>query len=98
MISRGLKAWVPDGSLDLAYILTIDRISQKFCREVAGWKTLHHRNVLPLLGVKVYERRFVMVSRWMKNGNIRKFVKDNAGADRLELVCSSFRVLIFACH
>ena len=88
--------WVPDGSLDFACILTSDRISQKFCREVAGWKTLYHRNVLPLLGVRIIsERRFVMVLKWMKNGNIRVFLEANPSVDRLKLVSSSFRVLIF---
>jgi hypothetical protein len=41
------------------------------------------------------EDRFVMVSDWMVNGNIRKFVKSNADADRLELVRFSSQVLAF---
>jgi serine/threonine protein kinase len=49
-------------------------------------KTLHHPNVLPLLGVTVTENRFVMVSDWMSNGSINEFVKAHADADRLALV------------
>ena len=49
------------------------------------WKALRHPNVLPLLGVMT-ESRFVMVSEWMRNGNINKFVEANADADRLGLV------------
>ena len=30
----------------------------------------------------------MMVSEWMVNGDINKFVKANIDADRLELVCS----------
>jgi hypothetical protein len=69
---------------------------QRFCKEVVGWKSLRHPNVLPLLGVAVDETRFAMVSEWMVNGHINGFVKANVDADRLELVCFSFRVLAFA--
>ena len=49
------------------------------------WKALHHSNVLPLLGVTMAHNRFVMVSEWMRNGNIIDFLR-NRDADRLELV------------
>ena len=58
---------------------------QRFCKEVIAWRALRHPNVLPLLGMTMEDRRFVMVSEWMKNGNIIDFLK-NKGADRLELV------------
>ena len=59
------------------------------------WKALCHLNVLPLLGVTMTDTRFVMVSEWMANGNINQFVKTNIDADRLGLVCFSFRILTF---
>ena len=59
-------------------------------------KSLHHPNVLPLLGVTMTETRFVMVAEWMARGNINEFVKENVNADRLRLVCFSLMVLIFA--
>lgn len=59
------------------------------------WKALHHPNVLPLLGVTMTESRFVMVSEWMAKGNINEFMKVDINADRFELVCFSFRVLVF---
>jgi len=40
--------------------------------------------------------RFVMVSEWMVKGTINEFVKANDNADRLGLVCLSFKVLIFS--
>ena len=60
---------------------------QWFCKEVIIWKTLHHPNVLPLLGVTMSENphRFVMVSEWMENGNINRFLQ-RVDADRLKLV------------
>ena len=53
------------------------------------WKTLRHPNVLPLIGVIMTENphRFVMVSHWMKNGNIIEFLERENDADRLKLVC-----------
>ena len=64
------------------------------------WSGLHHQNVLPLVGVTMImeKKLFVMVSEWMENGNINEFVKKHANVNRLELVCFSFKALIFTCH
>jgi len=50
------------------------------------WQTLHDPNVLLLLGAMT-EGQFMMVSKWMEDGNIMMYVEANANADRLELVC-----------
>jgi len=50
------------------------------------WKTLHHPNVVPLLGVIMTGTRFAMVSEWMTNGNINQFVKAHQEVNRFELV------------
>ena len=50
------------------------------------WNTLSHPNVLPLLGVTMDDQQFVMVSEWMENGNINKFIKARQDVDRFELV------------
>jgi len=42
------------------------------------------------------DTRFVMVSEWMVQGNINEFLKAEAEADRLGLVCVSFKAIIFA--
>jgi len=69
-----------------------------FCKEVAGWRTLHHPNVLPLLGVVMTENRFAMVSGWMAKGNINEFMEADINADRFGLVCFPFNALVFACR
>ena len=66
--------------------LMIAAITQTFCKEVVTWKSLHHPNVLPLLGVTMGERLFAMVSEWMVNGNINEFVEAHRNANRFELV------------
>jgi len=61
-------------------------IAQTFCKEVVTWKSLHHPNVLSLLGVTMGKKVFAMVSEWMVNGNINGFVEAHRDANRFELV------------
>ena len=63
-----------------------------------AWKALRHPNVLPLLGATMAEGRFVMVSDWMVNGNIKDFVQSNADADWLKLVRFLSGALTFTCY
>ena len=53
-----------------------------------NWKTLQHPNVLPLLGVTMYDVHFAMISEWMSNGNINEFIEVNRDKNRFELVRS----------
>jgi len=71
------------------------KITSMFCKEVITWKTLHHPNILPLLGVMMCDRHFVMVSEWMGNGNINEFIKANQDANRFELLKDISRGLIY---
>ena len=50
------------------------------------WKSLHHPNVLPLLGVTMSDNLFAMVSEWMVHGNITQFVKLHGDVNRSKLV------------
>lgn len=72
-----------------------EKIKRRFCKEVVTWKTLHHPNVVSLLGVTVTKNRLVMVSEWMAKGNIKDFGKTNTNADRLELLREVTRGLIY---
>ena len=65
---------------------------QRFCREAIRWKALNHPNVLPLLGVTMEKRQFVMVSEWMENGNINEFVQSHPDVNLFELVS------LHSCH
>ena len=49
------------------------------------WKHLKHRDVLPLLGVTLSERRFAMASEWMENGNIGEFLEKDRHRTTLSL-------------
>ena len=50
------------------------------------WKSLRHPNILPLIGVTMFEAQFVITSEWMVNGNINEFVEANPAENRLDLV------------
>ena len=48
------------------------------------WSRRPHPNILPLLGAS--DRKFIMVSEWMANGNIREYVLANPSVNRPSLV------------
>lgn len=52
------------------------------------WKSLRHPNVLPLLGVPSDRSRFrfAMVSEWMANDTINRFVGMRREINRFKLV------------
>lgn len=54
------------------------------------WKNLSHPNILPLIGAAMVNEegraKYEIVSELMENGNINAFIKQNAHANRLELV------------
>ena len=56
------------------------------------WKALRHPNVLLLLGVIMTKNMFAMVSEWMPNGNINRFVKTHRYTNRFELVSYLFKL------
>jgi len=49
------------------------------------WKRLTHPNILPLLGVTITPL-FQLISNWMSNGNLTKYIEGNPGTDQLGLV------------
>ena len=51
-----------------------------------AWRGLQHPNVLGLLGITIVGYRFVMVSEWMKNGHVRRYLETNPEVNRLQLV------------
>jgi len=50
------------------------------------WKSLDHKNVLPLLGVTMSDNNLIMISEWMVNGNINEFVTAHGSVNRFGLV------------
>ncbi|KAF9645010.1 kinase-like protein [Thelephora ganbajun] len=59
-------------------------LTKSFYKEAVVWKRLRHPNVVPFLGVAHKPLQFV--SEWMPNGTITRYVRDNPGADRINLL------------
>ncbi|KAJ7802914.1 kinase-like domain-containing protein, partial [Mycena leptocephala] len=57
----------------------------KAYREALIWRQLTHPNVLPFFGVYYLETRLCLVSPWMENGNIMKFLEITQPATGLRL-------------
>ncbi|KAF9777894.1 kinase-like domain-containing protein [Thelephora terrestris] len=61
---------------------------KRLCREIISWKHLSHPNILPLLGasLSINPPRFCILSEWMVNEDIMKYVSSNPEANRLQLL------------
>ncbi|KAJ6486731.1 kinase-like domain-containing protein, partial [Mycena sanguinolenta] len=58
---------------------TTHRIRLQFYKEALVWQGLRHRFILPLLGIdrSTFAPSFCMVSPWMKNGTVLKYLRDH---------------------
>ncbi|KAJ7806261.1 hypothetical protein B0H13DRAFT_1669889, partial [Mycena leptocephala] len=63
----------------------VQSILNKFSREALIWCQLSHPNILPFFGVYYLETRLCLVSPWMENGNIMKFLEINKPDTRVRL-------------
>ena len=50
------------------------------------WKRLSNPNILPLIGAYMHGPELVMVSEWMDNGNVKKYLQRNSHANKPSLV------------
>ncbi|KAF9780834.1 kinase-like domain-containing protein, partial [Thelephora terrestris] len=71
------------------------KVTHRFCKEFITWKSLHHPNVLPLLGVIMSKNRFAMVSEWLPNGDINEYVEAHQGVNLFELLMGVAEGLIY---
>ena len=58
------------------------------------WKRLSNPNTLPLIGAYMRGSELVMVSEWMKNGNIKQYLQQNPRANKLSMVNSSPKIFL----
>ncbi|KAJ7113484.1 kinase-like domain-containing protein [Mycena epipterygia] len=62
-------------------------VLKEFGREAVIWRQLCHPNLLPFFGLYYLDKRLCLVSPWMENGNILKFLsKEVHKIDRLSLI------------
>ncbi|KAJ6589746.1 kinase-like domain-containing protein [Mycena capillaripes] len=57
---------------------------RKFCREALVWQRLRHPYIVPLIGIDTesFPSSLCMVSPWMKNGTVIKYLSGVRGAER----------------
>ncbi|KEP45492.1 tyrosine kinase family catalytic domain protein, partial [Rhizoctonia solani 123E] len=76
-----IKAWRTD-ALEKCRDKTIKRAA----RELFYWSLMEHRNIHQLMGVIVFKDQYLgMVSEWMENGHLHKYLEKNPDADRYQL-------------
>ncbi|CAE6429598.1 unnamed protein product [Rhizoctonia solani] len=67
----------------------LDNEGQKRVKEAAKelyiWSKCNHPNVLELIGVTQHHNRIAMVSPWMENGDLTRFLQTHPGTDRYHL-------------
>ncbi|KAJ7796785.1 kinase-like domain-containing protein [Mycena leptocephala] len=60
-------------------------VCKQFSREAVIWRQLAHPNILPFFGLYYLDNRLCLVSPWMENGNIMKFLEINKPDTRVRL-------------
>ena len=65
---------------------------QSFFKEVIIWKRLRHPNIVSFIGVTT--KPLQMVSEWMPNGTLTKYVENNPSANRIGLVSGSSGIVL----
>ncbi|KAK1218885.1 hypothetical protein PQX77_018412 [Marasmius sp. AFHP31] len=65
-----------------------DKLIKAFHKEALVWAQLSHPNLLPLIGVNItlFPQGFCLVSPWMTNGDINRFLEKNSDHDRLTAI------------
>jgi serine/threonine protein kinase len=79
----------------------IHQHSQQFSCEAVIWQQLLHPNILPFYGVyhlPNHGLRVCLVSPWMENGNLCRFLKDFPDTNRILLVRQIHNLFIVALY
>jgi len=59
---------------------------KKLGREAAIWRQLSHPNLLPFFGLYVLQDRLSLISPWMDSGDLKHFLNNAPGIDRVSLI------------
>ena len=59
-----------------------------FCEEAVMWKRLRHPNIVPFIGIT--RDPMQLVSEWMPNGTLTRYINTHPTADRICLVGTQF--------
>jgi len=79
----------------LVNVSHLEKIKERFCREVFMWKRLSDPNTIPLLGAYIRGSELVMISEWMDNGNVMQYLRKNSRANKPSLLADVARGIIY---
>ncbi|KAF9779338.1 kinase-like domain-containing protein [Thelephora terrestris] len=68
---------------------------ERFCTAAVLLKQLKHKHILPFYGVSTATPDFCLVFPWYKNGNIERYLENNLGINRYNLVSGVVKGLLF---
>ncbi|CAE7209694.1 unnamed protein product, partial [Rhizoctonia solani] len=61
-------------------------LDQRATRELHCWSRMEHKNIHRLMGVIIFRDDYLgMVSEWMENGDLHKYLRYHPNADRYQL-------------
>ncbi|KAJ7805838.1 hypothetical protein B0H14DRAFT_2610991 [Mycena olivaceomarginata] len=63
-----------------------EKLKKEFFHEALIWRQLRHPNILPFLGIsdELFAPSLCMISPWMENGSLIRFLENNPLHDRFE--------------
>ncbi|CAE7220032.1 unnamed protein product [Rhizoctonia solani] len=79
-----IKAWRTD-ALEQTRYKTL-KACPRAARELYYWSRMEHNNIHRLMGVIIFRDGYLgMVSEWMENGDLHKYLRHHPNADRYQL-------------
>lgn len=86
--SKTIKVWTTNASAPLRVYSNL-LLDQRAARELHCWSRMEHNNIHRLMGVIIFRDEYLgMVSEWMENGDLHKYLRYHPNADRYQLVRS----------
>lgn len=58
---------------------------KRLAKELYTWSKCNHPNIMELLGWAVFNDSFAMISKWMDQGNLSRYLEDHPLSDRYRL-------------
>ncbi|KAG8791019.1 hypothetical protein FRC12_010363 [Ceratobasidium sp. 428] len=62
-----------------------NQLPKRAARELYTWSKCRHLNVLPLLGLALFQGQIRMVSSWAENGSLPSYLEKHPGIDRCNM-------------
>ncbi|KAL5513537.1 hypothetical protein ACEPAH_3936 [Sanghuangporus vaninii] len=75
------------------HIQTDRDFAKQLVKEIRVWSGLYHRNVLPLLGYVIEGEYPSLISEWMENGTVSRYMREHPKTDLLQMILGIARGL-----